>query len=153
MKNIYVILFCITVIITPIIYYIFIKPSNHILQESFDEPESININPISNTIDTYYLKQKGQIIYDTKLKLHALKEKLYNMKLDEIIQLNGVVNDKNHTFSINLQKKNNFNNTYTIEIPIGEVGPPGPKGEKGDTGEKGPQGDRGPEGNCGLLIK
>jgi hypothetical protein len=123
------------------------------IKESFDDPETININPISNTIDTQYLKQKDAIIYNTKTKLNALKEKLYNYKLNDILQLNTVVIKDNDKFSINLKSNNNFNNIFTIEVPTGKQGPMGPTGEKGDIGEKGPRGDRGPEGNCGLLIK
>lgn len=123
------------------------------LQESFDDPQTIDINPISNTIDTHYLKQKGELIYNTKVKLNALKEKLYSYKLNQILQLNTVVKKDSDKFSINLKSKNNFNNIFTIEVPTGRQGPTGPVGEKGDIGEKGPRGDRGPEGNCGLLIK
>jgi len=136
-----------------LVYFCYSLNNKLELQESFDDPQTIDINPISNTIDTYYLKEKGELIYNTKVKLNALKEKLYSYKLNEILQLNTVVKKDSDKFSINLKSKNNFNNIFTIEVPTGRQGPTGPVGEKGDIGEKGPRGDRGPEGNCGLLIK
>lgn len=142
-----IILFC------AVVYFYYNLNKKEEIKESFDDPESLDNNPISNSIDTQYLKQKGAILYNTKVKLNALKEKLYNYKLDEILQLDTVVKKDSDKFSINLKSNNNFNNIFTIEVPTGRQGPIGPIGEKGDIGEKGPQGHRGPEGNCGLLIK
>ena len=148
-----ILLVIIAFIFCALVYFYYNVNKKIEIKESFDDPETININPISNTIDTEYLKQKSAIIYNTKIKLNALKEKMYNYKLNEILQLNADIKKDNDKFSINLKSNNNFNNIFTIEVPIGKQGPIGPIGEKGDIGEKGPRGDRGPEGNCGLLIK
>ncbi len=155
MIQIFLLTTCITIIIFGIVYY-------NLLSVKINEPYTpVNVkdenllanNFISNTIDTYYLQNKGQLIYDLKIKLNNLKEKLYNKKLGNILQLKTKLNKNNRKFVV---KKNNngfFNNIYTIEIPVGEIGPIGMIGERGDTGDKGDTGDMGPNGNCGLLIK
>tara|TARA_B100001287_G_scaffold276862_1_gene290283 strand:+ start:16959 stop:17414 length:456 start_codon:yes stop_codon:yes gene_type:complete len=151
MNKVYILLIVTVLIIIPIVFYNF-KFKKEENKEAFDDPETLNINPISNQIDTYYLQQRGKSLYDTKIKLNILKERLYDHKLDDIVQLKGIVNEKNKNFDVTLKSTNNYNNLYTIQIPIGDQGPEGPKGEKGEKGEKGDRGDRGPGGNCGLLI-
>jgi Tfp pilus assembly protein PilE len=148
MKNIYIAIISIIIIITGIVYY------NTSYNKKDIEAYTSFVNPISNTIDTFYLQQKNKVLYDLKVKLNNLKEKLYAVQIQNIIQLKGVVNeDIINTFNVSVTSKNNFNNVYTIEIPIGEKGPQGIKGESGEQGEQGEQGERGPNGNCGLLIK
>ena len=155
MKNIYIAIISIIIIITGIVYYNTSYNKKDIeAYTSFNDPTTINVNPISNTIDTFYLQQKNKVLYDLKVKLNNLKEKLYAVQIQNIIQLKGVVNeDIINTFNVSVTSKNSFNNVYTIEIPIGEKGPQGIKGESGEQGEQGEQGERGPNGNCGLLIK
>ena len=120
---------------------------------------STNINPMSNSVDTYYLKEKSKNLSDLYKKLNTLKEFLHNQPLDKIIQFKCVEkNEKNHThdnnkFAVKLSSPDNFNNVYTISVPSGEIGPQGPPGEQGAQGPQGPRGDKGPTGNCGLLIK
>ena len=110
MKNIYIAIISIIIIITGIVYYNTSYNKKDIeAYTSFNDPTTINVNPISNTIDTFYLQQKNKVLYDLKVKLNNLKEKLYAVQIQNIIQLKGVVNeDIINTFNVSVTSKNNL---------------------------------------------
>lgn len=138
-----------TIIIFGIFYYNSLSVKT---TEPFNDPTTLTINPISNQLDSYYLQTKGQAIYDIKIKLNKLKEKLYSQKLSDILQLKTVINNSMNKFDVK-HTQGGFNNVFTIYVPSGEQGPQGPIGDPGEPGDKGDTGPRGHDGNCGLLIK
>ena len=109
----------------------------------------------SNKLDAEFLTSKSRDLNTLKTDLNDLKEKLFTNNLNDIIKIRGVkkTNKKDPNFNVTLESKHNFDNLYTIEIPIGKTGPQGDVGPKGDPGPQGDVGPQGPVGNCGLLIK
>ena len=103
----------------------------------------------SNKLDAEFLTSKSSYLNTLKTDLNDLKEKLFTNNLNNIIKMRGVkkTNKNDPNYSVTLESKHNFDNLYTIEIPIGKTGP------QGDPGPQGSPGPQGPVGNCGLLIK
>ena len=103
----------------------------------------------SNKLDAEFLTSKSSYLNNLKTDLNDLKEKLFTNNLNNIIKMRGVkkTNKNDPNYSVTLESKHNFDNLYTIEIPIGKTGP------QGDPGPQGSPGPQGPVGNCGLLIK
>ena len=109
----------------------------------------------SNKLDAEFLTSKSSYLNTLKTDLNDLKEKLFTNNLNDIIKIRGVkkTNKNDANYNVTIESKHNFDNLYTIEIPIGKTGPQGPPGPQGDSGPQGPPGPQGPVGNCGLLIK
>jgi hypothetical protein len=111
-------------------------------------------NSNSNKLDASFLSNKSEYLNTLQTDLNDLKEKLFNNNLNDIIKLRSVKKTNNdYNYSVTLKSKHNFDNIYTIEIPIGQVGPQGDPGPQGNPGEKGPDGPQGDDGNCGILLK
>jgi len=112
-------------------------------------------NSDSNKLDAKFLSNKLEIVYKLKQELNEIKEKFYTNNINDIIKFNAVkkTNKKDLNYSVKLDSPHNFDNLYTIEIPMGEIGQIGSPGEQGQMGIKGDTGTKGPDGHCGILLK
>ena len=162
MKNTYGYLLLIIIILIILFKVNFTTSIN--TKESFDmnqmtyESDYTNIDPYALNVDVTYMTAKSKTLDDLIKKLTKLRSFLYDQPLDKVIQLKAVEKKdgmfkNNNKFEVKHKSSGNFNNVYTIEVPIGDQGPRGEPGDQGPRGDRGVQGDQGPIGNCGLCIK
>jgi hypothetical protein len=126
--------------------------------------ESITINPISNSLDAFFLIDKQNEVSEIKKKLVELRDELYLIPYNEILKVVCKYKDKNN-FNVNgINTSNKFDvrieysdnplkNTLIIDVPIGKNGVNGPDGDQGDQGDQGDKGDQGETGNCPEKIQ